>query len=284
MKAYFKVSRKQRIGIISLSCIIIFLVMILNVNYYRELPDPTIFDASEISFVDLENEIEDKANYPDDKVQSMSSNNSTYQLFDFNPNTLDQKGWEKLGFSAKQSVAIINYRSKYGPFKRKDDLKNIYVITSEKYTELEPYIIIEEGDLIQQASNLNIDVNRADQEELETIKGIGPAFASRTIKFRESLGGFVSTDQFNEIYGITPEAVQALSDNVLLDQDAVRKININSDTKEIIKKHPYMKDWAVVTAIIDERDKGKLTNLEFLIDKGLKDREEVDKLLPYIIF
>ena len=130
----------------------------------------------------------------------------------------------------------------------------------------------------------SIDINAADQKELEKIKGIGPTFAKRTIKYRNLLGGYTSKDQFNSIYGITDEALKALSDNVTIDVSAIDKIMINSASKDQIKAHPYLKDWAVVAEIISQRDKKNLNNLDFLVEKDLMSQDELNKVLPYISF
>jgi competence protein ComEA len=47
-----------------------------------------------------------------------------------------------------------------------------------------------------------VDINRASAEELATIPGIGPALAGRIITYREENGGFVSTEDLQNVSGI----------------------------------------------------------------------------------
>ena len=47
----------------------------------------------------------------------------TTQLFEFDPNTLDENGFRKLGLNDKVIHTLINYRSKGGHFKNVEDIK-----------------------------------------------------------------------------------------------------------------------------------------------------------------
>ena len=60
----------------------------------------------------------------------------------FNPNDLDLNGWMKLGFTNKQAQTILNFkRSLGGKFKDTKALSRSYVISAEKFKELEPYLL-----------------------------------------------------------------------------------------------------------------------------------------------
>ena len=47
-----------------------------------------------------------------------------------------------------------------------------------------------------------IDLNTADQAQLDTLPGIGPELAARIIAYRETVGSFVSTEQLKDVEGI----------------------------------------------------------------------------------
>lgn len=47
-----------------------------------------------------------------------------------------------------------------------------------------------------------VNVNKAGAEELQQIKGIGPALAGRIIAHRESNGPFKNVDELSEVKGI----------------------------------------------------------------------------------
>ncbi len=65
-------------------------------------------------------------------------------LFQFNPNQLDEKGWEKLGFTRKQVRSILKYIDAGGHFYKPEDLLKLYVIDQQKYEQLQPFIILPE--------------------------------------------------------------------------------------------------------------------------------------------
>ena len=62
----------------------------------------------------------------------------------FNPNDLDIEGWMKLGFTEKQAQTILNFkRSLGGKFKDGKTLSRSYVISEEKFKEMEPYLVFD---------------------------------------------------------------------------------------------------------------------------------------------
>ena len=133
MKGYFQFTRRQKIGVAALATLILFLVVILNVNHHRSLPDPSDVDVSSISFNQVNHNFEDDENEDYDHSFTSKTDIQHSKLFKFDPNVLDQNGWEKLGFSEKQASSIIKYRSNYGPFKKPEDVQKIYVISDKKY-------------------------------------------------------------------------------------------------------------------------------------------------------
>ena len=59
-----------------------------------------------------------------------------------------------------------------------------------------------------------ININTATAKELETLPGIGPAYADRIINYRETNGIFSSVEKLQEISGIGPKTYDKLKDLV----------------------------------------------------------------------
>ena len=56
-----------------------------------------------------------------------------------------------------------------------------------------------------------VDVNAADESELETLPGIGPALAGRIVAFRQINGAFASSDELLDVAGMTQSKIDALA-------------------------------------------------------------------------
>ncbi len=87
----------------------------------------------------------------------------------------------------------------------------------------------------------SIDINMADSTALETLPGIGPAFASRIIKYRNLLGGYMYVEQLKEIYGMPPETYERIKPNCIINTAKVKKIAADSLWIKPYKfYHPYL--------------------------------------------
>lgn len=142
MKPYFNFNRKEKIGVVALSALILFLTVALNVGYTTYVPDPFDVDESKLDFLVLDesNRYNKDGQNPDSHFDN-EANQSV--ITDFDPNKIGLDEWVEFGFSEKQAASIIKYRNSYGPFKKKEDIKKLYVVSDEKYAELEPHIKIQ---------------------------------------------------------------------------------------------------------------------------------------------
>ncbi len=59
-----------------------------------------------------------------------------------------------------------------------------------------------------------IDLNTANQAELESLSGIGPAKAQAIINFRKQHGGFESIEDLVKVDGIGPGTLKKLSKQI----------------------------------------------------------------------
>ncbi len=221
------------------------------------------------------------------------------ELFVFDPNTIGIEEWQSLGLSARQSAAIINYRKKGGKFRKAEDLQKMYTIHDEMYKRLFPYVRIEpkprdaafyvkRGDAVKpvhkkQVLNI-IEVNHADSTALVEIKGIGPAFASRIIKYRERIGGFHKKEQLMEVFGLDSLKFKEINSQVSLDTAGLRKIYINAALAGDFKNHPYIK-YKQANALVQYRKQhGDYRNIADLSKVLILDAETINRLAPYLNF
>ncbi|MDX1437162.1 MAG: helix-hairpin-helix domain-containing protein [Anaerolineales bacterium] len=61
-----------------------------------------------------------------------------------------------------------------------------------------------------QSANSLIEINKATQEELESLPGIGPATALKIISYREEHGPFTTIDEITRVSGIGPATFEEI--------------------------------------------------------------------------
>ena len=62
----------------------------------------------------------------------------------------------------------------------------------------------------------SISINKGTAEELEMVRGIGPALAERIIEYRQANGGFKSLDELKEVRGIGDLKFEKIKDQITL--------------------------------------------------------------------
>lgn len=300
---YFGFNRQQRNGVFVLISII-FLLFLLRMAYpYFMAPDEVVLknlpviekkpDSSRL--VKFE-----KRDLPELKAQPAGK----ADLFVFDPNTVTKEQLVKLGIKEKTAKRFIKFRSKGFVFRQKEDLKKVYGISATVYQKLEPYILIEPPKKQETKENYaqknkepekqtqpvektlsissqSIELNSADSAMLVSIKGIGPSYARRIIKYRDMLGGFLKVEQLKEVYGFTEELFNKTKEQFYVKSAAVKKLKISSDDFKAINRHPYF-SYELTKSVMQWRKKTVITpsNLRDMFN----DDEMYQKALPYIDF
>ena len=207
--------------------------------------------------------------------------------FPFDPNELNEEEWLSMGLRKKLVRTIIKYRDKGGKFYKSDDLKNIYGMHENEFDALKPFIHIKkdtvkvfEKKII--ADGLMLDLNSVDTLDLQQLKGIGPSYARRIVKYRERLGGFSSIDQLFEVYGMDSLRFYGIAKNIYVDTDSVHKININEASIKQLIKHPYIEFYLAKSIVKYRKEIGNYTHTEQLKNANLIYDELYRKIEPYI--
>ncbi len=65
-----------------------------------------------------------------------------------------------------------------------------------------------------QAAAGRININQADQSQLETLTGIGPAKAQKIIEYRDEHGGFQSIEEIMNVSGIGEKTFENIKDQI----------------------------------------------------------------------
>jgi DNA uptake protein ComE-like DNA-binding protein len=205
----------------------------------------------------------------------------------FDPNTVCLEELLCFGFSRFQATNLIRYRQRGGYFSRPGDLMKIYGVDSAFFESVKTRIRMEKG---QERNSLKekavpgavVELNGADSIELTGLKGIGPVFASRILKYRRLLGGFYSARQLLEVYGFPRETYLSLQGKIVVDTTKLKKIRINFAAYSEMIRHPYM-EKEVAEAVLDYRERhGPFTSKDQLLKAGLVDSSAFVILGPYL--
>jgi competence protein ComEA len=127
------------------------------------------------------------------------------------------------------------------------------------------------------------DINTVDTTQLVRLKGIGSKLAGRIVKFRDALGGFVSTDQYADIFGLDSLALSELQHFGKI-QSPPHKININTASVEELDKHVYVSRRQAEIIIRYREQHGAFASLEALKPIRVLDAKTIEKLGPYLSF
>ncbi len=296
---YFGFNKQQRNGLLILCCIS-FLLLLVRIFYpYFIVPKKIVVKNLPL----IENKIDSAYEQSKNKY---SKNDYTEKinktkLFVFNPNTVSLSELIKLGFKEKTAGTFIKFREKGFKFKQKEDLKKIYGVSDYLYNMLEPYILIDAVGKNSVSSSVNttndinaktypekksapkkiIELNSCDSLALLDLKGIGPSYAKRILKYRSMMGGFVNVEQLKEVYGFTDELFLEIKPYIKVDASLIKKININTDDFKTINKHPYL-TYELTKLIFNFKRKAPITTNN--LKEVLNDDETYAKIVNYINF
>lgn|SRR5574344_618231 len=220
--------------------------------------------------------------------------------FNFDPNTADSIQLLRLGLAPWTVRSIYRFRAKGGTFRTPSDFARVPNITLKQYKELKPYIHISsdyepayksvarkspyDKDSLHHTIKIglgqSISLNTADTTMLCHVPGIGHYFATKIVYYRESLGGFYSTDQLREIEDFPASAIPYFN----IQTEHIHKMKINSLTRNQLDRHPYI-NYYQARAITDYRRlKGPIKSIDDL--KLLPDftPHDITRLEPYLNF
>ena len=214
LQAYFYYSRSERNAVIILLSLSIFTLILPTLLPLFERKTNTNFTEFKSQIAQFNSFLEDE----NLNIASTDFNEKHTSLFEFNPNTASKEDFEKLGLSPKIAQTIINYRTKGGFFRQTNDLKRIYGFSTADFERLAPYIRLENEQhewgknaqtapqyLPQISLNLHaFDPNIAPETELLAM-GLSQKVVTTLSNFRQKGGFFSKKEDFQKIYGVTPE-------------------------------------------------------------------------------
>ena len=177
--------------------------------------------------------------------------------------------YQKRDSFPKRKKASEPYRSNVRRSPQNDSTKQKEFLPKKEYVKAFKY---PEGTLV--------DVNSADTVELKKIPGIGSGIAGSIVRYRERLGGFYSLSQLEEVKHVTPDLLKWFK----LENDSVRKVDINKVGLDKLRAHPYLNFYQAKVIVEHRRKKGPIKSLSQLALYEEFTEKDLNRLSAYISF
>jgi DNA uptake protein ComE-like DNA-binding protein len=188
------------------------------------------------------------------------------------PQSVDMSGFEKEIIAFEKEVRIadsleeLSRKSKYKHFRPFAALSRDSSYTYKPYPK-EVFVI---------------ELNSADTFELQRLRGIGPAFARRIIKYRDRLGGFTDKSQLLEIWGMDTTKYNAIAEHLVVNPDSVHPVDLNTVTFKELLAHPYFPFATTKAILLYRKDHKKFVSLSELKSIRIISDSAYRKMIRYV--
>ena len=268
-KHYFIFNKEQRIGLVVLVSMIVFLQILY---FFIDFSSKKIVTTDEEKWIAMQTEI--------DSIKAISVEN-TYKIYPFNPNFItDFKGY-KLGMKVTEIDRLLAYRKTNKYVNSAEEFQNVTKISDSLLAIISPFfkfpdwvknkkqeVSFGKSNFETNKKVIQLDINQASKEDLIKIYGIGEGISNRILKQKEIFGAFVSMDQMQDIWGLSPEVIAELNKHFKVSGSAsTNKIDINTISTKELTKFPYFK-YALAKEIVTYRS----------MNNGIKSIEDLTKI------
>jgi DNA uptake protein ComE-like DNA-binding protein len=285
-KSYFKYTSKHRSGILALLCLIIVLQLIY---FFVDFTPLESANPEKQQWLALQNQIDSL---------KQEKNEDTPKIYPFNPNFItDFKGY-KLGMSAQEIDRLLEYRKTNKYVNSALEFQAVTEVSDSLLQVLSPYFkfpnwinnkkenkFFAKQNFEKKVKFEVLDINQATVEDLKKVNGIGEALSDRILKEKDKFGAFVSMEQIDAIWGLSPEVVQKIKEYFTIKVvPNVKKVNINNASLKELTQFPYFR-YDLAKSIVTYRSmNGKIENSADLIKiKGFP-VEKVNFIVLYLDF
>lgn len=146
-----------------------------------------------------------------------------------------------------------------------------------------PEVINVEGDSLRPMSHRKtsppLELNAADSSALVRIRGIGPYYASKIIKYRQRLGGFYAVRQLKDLK-MNYFNVDSCAGAFTVDPSKIVKRRLDTMSFKAILRHPYL-EYEDVQMIFNAKRKYDSLSFQLLEEKKVLPAYKLKKIKPY---
>jgi DNA uptake protein ComE-like DNA-binding protein len=269
IKGYFIFSSEQRKGIFVLFGIIVILQMLY---FFGDFSALTKEFPEKQKWLSLQSQIDS---------MKMEGKRELPKSYPFNPNFItDYKGY-KLGMSVDELDRLFAFRKENKYVNSAKEFQSVTQVSDSLLNAMAPFFKFPDWvnnkkqfkdykkypnqAFIKKEKIVFIDINKATQEDLIKIYGIGEAISLRILKQKENLGGFVSMEQMQDVWGLSPEVIENLNTHFkVAAMPNLKKIDINNASLKELSQFSYFR-YPLAKEIVTSRSmNGDIKNIEDL--------------------
>lgn len=252
LQSILNYSKSQRIGIL-----LLLIIIILCQSFYFFSDFKKFEGSKEEQDSWLSNQI---------LIDSLKFQGKNYKptIYPFNPNFItDYKGY-KLGMSLAEIDRLLAYRKQNRFVNSAEEFQAVTKVSDSLLKTISPYFKFPDWvkhkkeytatyankDYSKTAKITILDINEATKEDLMKVYGIGDKISDRILEQKNKLGAFVSMEQMEDVWGLSPEVIEKLGQHFEVKSTSkIKRININNATVKELAQFPFFR-YALAKEIV----------------------------------
>lgn len=265
LKPYFSYTKSQRRGVLALLSII----LLLQLLHFVDLQTPIENSSEKQQWLALQTKLDS---------MKVEAGKNVRTIYPFNPNFItDYKGYT-LGMSLQEIDRLHAYRKRNLYVNSAAEFQSVTKVSDSLLATISPYFKFPDWVTAKKGQSaykpykeftkpkiVVMDINAATLEDLDKVYGIGETLAARILKHKTSLGAFVSMEQMQDVYGLSPEVIDKLNEHFKIQTTPdIKKIAVNERSIKELAEFPYFR-YALAKQIVTYRSmNGNIKSVEDL--------------------
>lgn len=292
-KPHFWYNKRQRNGVFFL---VLIIVVLQSVYVFVDFSSDDLIDINAEEIKSFQKQI--------DSLKLVELESRKPKTYPFNPNYInDFKGYQ-LGMSVEEINRLLTYRKQNKWINSTEDFKKVTKVSDSLLAVISPYfkfpdwVVKKENakktGVEETSSSKNHiynkvykistnDINKATQQDFESISGVGEVLSSRIIKYRNKLQGYSYSKQLYEVWGLDKViADRVMQTFAVIEKPTIKKVNVNTATFKEVLKNPYI-NYELCKKIFEYRDEvAELQDISEL--RNIKDfpLDKYDRIVIYL--
>jgi competence ComEA-like helix-hairpin-helix protein len=241
------------------------IILVQGIYFFNDFNEVNQVDTKQTKWLALQNTID-----------SLKLDNINYKptIYPFNPNFItDFKGY-KLGMSVAEIDRLLAYRKQNKFVNSAEEFQAVTKVSDSLLNVISPYFkfpdwVKNKKDNFQTFAKKDFskpekitvqDINQATKEELMKVYGVGDKISDRILEQKIKHGAFVSMEQMDDIWGLSPEVIEKLKSSFVVKSALnAKKININNASVKELSQFPFFRYQLAKDIVIYRTMNGNIT-------------------------